>query len=70
MIACHSWDLEVAMYVGLQTGYIKSYEQSLFHSITIPDYEGDNILKLSENIFFNSVRSTHRHLILHPILGN
>ena len=50
MIACHSWDLEGAKNVGLQTGYIKSYEGGLSHSRSIPDYEGDNILELAENI--------------------
>lgn len=26
IIACHSWDLEGAKNVGLQNGYIKSYD--------------------------------------------
>lgn len=50
MIACHSWDLEGAKNVGLQTGYIKSYEGNLLHNTSSPDYEGDNILELSKNI--------------------
>ena len=50
MIACHSWDLEGAKNVGLQTGYIKKYERGLSHSKSMPDYEGDNILELSKNI--------------------
>ena len=45
MIACHSWDLEGAKNVGLQTGYINSYERGLSHSKSIPDYEGDIILE-------------------------
>ncbi len=50
MIACHSWDLAGAKNVGLQTGYIKSYEGNLSHITSSPDYEGDNILELSKNI--------------------